>query len=146
MTDHLKETTLCTIFQQGLPANAMPPEVAQRLTQQVCVAAKTLLQPKPYRDWREEQRYLAWTFKQQGWKQRRIAEVLQVSPTTVGHWLKQARSGEQPTRRHRQLAEVPSLNTEKTRQLARIFAKLADESAVFPGLYPPMMPITMQSS
>jgi predicted transcriptional regulator len=146
MTEHLHETGLSLLFQQTLSSSAMPPEVAQRLTRQVCVAAKTLLQPKPYRNWREEQRYLARTFKQQGWKQRRIAEVLQVSPTTVGHWLKQARNGEPPARPPRQEVEVRSLSAEKVRQLAKLFAKLADESAAFPGPYPQTMPITMRSS
>jgi transposase len=55
----------------------------------------------PATDWREEQRFLAYEFKRQGWKQRRIAEVLTVSPSTVSQWLKRAKAGGQEALRNR---------------------------------------------
>jgi transposase len=47
----------------------------------------------PATDWREDQRFLAYEFKRHGWKQRRIAEVLAVSPSTISQWLKRAKEG-----------------------------------------------------
>ena len=55
----------------------------------------------PATDWREEQRFLAYEFKRHGWKQRRIAEVLDVSPSTVSHWLKRAKAGGHEALRNR---------------------------------------------
>jgi predicted transcriptional regulator len=39
-------------------------------------------------DWREARRYRAWELKQQGWKQKDIAQALGVSEAAVSQWLK----------------------------------------------------------
>jgi predicted transcriptional regulator len=57
-------------------------------------------------DWREEVRFLAYTFKHHGWTQRRIAEVLDVSPSTVSQWLKRAQTGGIEALRNREKQEV----------------------------------------
>jgi transposase len=41
-------------------------------------------------DWREARRLRAWELKQAGWKQRRIAEALGVTPGAVSQWIKKA--------------------------------------------------------
>jgi transposase len=44
-------------------------------------------------DWREWRRFRAWQLKQQGWRQRDIAEALAVSEETVSRWLARAHEG-----------------------------------------------------
>jgi transposase len=48
---------------------------------------------KQARDWRETRRLQAWKLKQKGWKQKDIAEALDVSNGAVSQWLKRAREG-----------------------------------------------------
>ncbi|MBI5760422.1 MAG: helix-turn-helix domain-containing protein, partial [Planctomycetales bacterium] len=43
-------------------------------------------------DWREVRRRRAWELKQQGWKQRDIAEALGVTEGAVSQWLSTARA------------------------------------------------------
>jgi transposase len=45
------------------------------------------------RDVREYRRLRAWELKQQGWKQKEIAEALGVTPGAVSQWVKRAREG-----------------------------------------------------
>ena len=44
-------------------------------------------------DWREERRKRAWALKEQGWRQKDIAEALGVSEGAVSQWLKRGREG-----------------------------------------------------
>jgi transposase len=44
-------------------------------------------------DWREGRRIIAWELKQEGWKQRDIAQALGVSAGAVSQWLKRGREG-----------------------------------------------------
>ncbi len=44
-------------------------------------------------DWREWRRLQSWRLKQQGWRQRDIAEALNVRQETVSRWLARARQG-----------------------------------------------------
>ena len=43
-------------------------------------------------DWRHWRRLQAWRLKQQGWRQRHIAEALNVTEVSVSHWMTIARS------------------------------------------------------
>lgn len=45
----------------------------------------------PKQDWREARCYRAWELKQQGWKQKDIAQALGVSEAAVSQWLKRRR-------------------------------------------------------
>lgn len=45
------------------------------------------------RDYREYRRLRAWELKQQGWKQKAIAEALGVTEGAVSQWLKRGRGG-----------------------------------------------------
>ncbi len=44
-------------------------------------------------DWREERRKRAWALKEQGWRQKDIAEALGGSEGAVSQWLKRGRAG-----------------------------------------------------
>jgi len=44
-------------------------------------------------DWREARRFRAFSLKQEGWKQKDIAEALGVSESAVSQWMKRAREG-----------------------------------------------------
>jgi transposase len=44
-------------------------------------------------DWREGRRLRAWELHEQGWQNKRIAEVLGVSKGAVSQWLKRGREG-----------------------------------------------------
>lgn len=81
---------------------------------------KATISNRPW-DWQEGRRFRAWELKQQGWKQRRIAEALGVTPGAVSQWLKRANdggikalcrrvaSGPQPRLTAEQRAQIPSL-------------------------------------
>src|SRR5271170_1669731 len=43
-------------------------------------------------DWREWRRFRALQLKEQGWRQRHIAEALGVTEDTVGRWIARART------------------------------------------------------
>tara|TARA_B100001013_G_scaffold21553_1_gene12068 strand:+ start:1095 stop:1577 length:483 start_codon:yes stop_codon:yes gene_type:complete len=45
------------------------------------------------KDWREGRRLRAWELKQQGWKQRAIAQALGVSEGAVSQWMRRADDG-----------------------------------------------------
>ena len=45
------------------------------------------------KDWRQWRRLRALQLKEQGWRQRAIAEALGVTEDTVGRWLARARVG-----------------------------------------------------
>ncbi len=47
----------------------------------------------PGKEWREWRRFRALQLKEQGWRQRDIAEALDVTEDTVGRWLARARMG-----------------------------------------------------
>ena len=47
----------------------------------------------PPKDWREGRRLRAWELKQQGWKQRAIAQALGVSEGAVSQWMRRADDG-----------------------------------------------------
>lgn len=51
---------------------------------------KRAKQPK---DWREARRLRAWELKEQGWKQKAIAEALGVSKAAVSEWMRRASEG-----------------------------------------------------
>ena len=51
-------------------------------------------------NWREGRRLRAWELKQQGWKQREIAEALAVSEGAVSQWMRRAREGGVESLRH----------------------------------------------
>ncbi len=51
-------------------------------------------------NWREGRRLRAWELKQQGWKQREIAEALGVSEGAVSQWMRRAREGGVESLRH----------------------------------------------
>jgi transposase len=53
------------------------------------------------KDWREWRRFQALRLKQQGWRQRRIAEALSVSEVSVSQWMARASSGGPETLRAR---------------------------------------------
>lgn len=60
-----------------------------------------------HQDGREELRLLAWQLKQHGWKQKRIAEVLEVSPGAVSRWVNRAaQSGTEALRVRRGVRQV----------------------------------------
>jgi transposase len=44
-------------------------------------------------DWREGRRLRAWQLKEQGWRQKDIAEALGVSEGAVSQWIKRGRDG-----------------------------------------------------
>ena len=72
-------------------------------------------------NWKEARRLQAWSLKQQGWSQRRIAEALGVSEGAVSQWMTRARDGGPTALYHRsppgaarrltgeQLARLPAL-------------------------------------
>ena len=43
-------------------------------------------------DWQEGRRFRAWTLKQQGWKQRAIAQALGVTESAVSQWIRRGRT------------------------------------------------------
>lgn len=47
--------------------------------------------PRTFSDWREARRFRAWTLKEQGWNQTRIAEALGVTSGAVSQWFKAVR-------------------------------------------------------
>jgi transposase len=71
--------------------------------------------------WKEARRLQAWSLKQHGWSQRRIAEALGVSEGAVSQWMTRARDGGPTALHHRsppgaarrltgeQLARLPAL-------------------------------------
>ncbi len=78
-----------------------------------------------FRDWREERRLLAWELKRHGWKQKRIAEVLEVSPGAVSRWLTLAKTkGHEALRVQSTKAPQIALSKEKLDCVGSILAKI----------------------
>ena len=78
-------------------------------------------------DWREERRKQAWKLKQQGWKQRDIAEALGVSDGAVSQWIKLANEeGEEALLAHPPKGVKPRLSVEHQAQIPALLAKGAE--------------------
>lgn len=76
------------------------------------------------RDWREARRLRAWELKQEGWKQKDIAEALGVSDGAVSQWLKQAREGGVGALRSNPApGPTPKLSDEQLEKLPGLLAK-----------------------
>lgn len=75
-------------------------------------------------DWREARRYRAWELKQQGWKQKEIAQALGVSESAVSQWLKCGREqGVVALKSHPGPGPEPKLATEQREQLYVLLAE-----------------------
>jgi transposase len=78
-------------------------------------------------DWREYRRLRAWELKQQGWKQKDIAEGLGVTPGAVSQWLQRAQvGGKEALRRRPAPGRVPRLSEEQRAKLPALLAKGAE--------------------
>jgi transposase len=78
-------------------------------------------------DWREVRRRRAWDLKQQGWKQRDIAEALGVTEGAVSQWLKRAREhGEEGLAARRAAGRPPRLTPAQRQQIPALLAKGAE--------------------
>jgi transposase len=75
-------------------------------------------------DWREERRKQAWKLKQQGWKQKEIAEALGVSEGAVSQWMKRGRQGgEEALKAHPSQGATPRLTAEQKAHIPELLAK-----------------------
>ncbi len=137
-TEKSVEKNLYNLFNNHLPQHKIPTEIMSNLKQQILFAVSEtiptspkknlLLGLRPYANLREEKRFLALTFKQQGWKQSRIAEVLEVNRCTVNRWLKRAQhSGQDALRNHRGTDPQSHLTPNKLKHLPALMARLATE-------------------
>lgn len=78
-------------------------------------------------DWREWRRRRAWALKQQGWKQKDIAEALGVTPGAVSQWFTRARVGGVEALRHRRASgRPPKLTPHQVRRLPDLLAPGAE--------------------
>ncbi len=78
-------------------------------------------------DWREWRRRRAWALKQQGWKQKDIAEALGVTPGAVSQWCTCARvGGIEALRRRRASGRPPKLTPQQIRHLPQLLAPGAE--------------------
>jgi transposase len=78
-------------------------------------------------DWREERRKQAWKLKQQGWKQKEIAEALGVSEGAVSQWVKLGKErGEEALNAHPPKGVKPRLRPEQKAQIPDLLAKGAE--------------------
>ena len=79
------------------------------------------------RDWREARRLRAWELKQQGWKQRRIAEALGVTPGAVSQWLTRVAEGGVAALRNRiRPGPTPRLAPEQRARIPEVLARGAE--------------------
>jgi transposase len=79
------------------------------------------------RSWSEGRRRQAWNLHQQGWKQRRIAQALDVSPAAVSQWLKQATTqGVEALRAHPPPGRPPKLTAAQLAHLPVLLARGAE--------------------
>ena len=84
-------------------------------------------------DWREWRRRRAWALKQQGWKQKDIAEALGVTPGAVSQWCTRARmGGVEALRRCRASGRPPKLTPQQVKHLPDLLA-LGAEAYGFRG-------------
>jgi transposase len=75
----------------------------------------------------EARRFRAWELKQQGWKQKDIAEALGVTPGAVSQWLKRAREqGVESLRRRVGSGPRPRLSAEQRARLPQLLAQGAE--------------------
>ncbi len=78
-------------------------------------------------DWREARRRQAWELKQQGWRQKEIAEALGVSEGAVSQWFKRvAQEGEEALARHPPPGPTPKLTEEQRQQIPQLLAQGAE--------------------
>ena len=78
-------------------------------------------------NWREARRFQAWELSQKGWKQKDIAEALDVSEGAVSQWLKIARAGGVEALRYRKGGgPKPRLTDEQIEQLPRLLGEGAE--------------------
>ena len=78
-------------------------------------------------DWREWRRRRAWALKQQGWKQKDIAEALGVTPGAVSQWCTRAHvGGVEALRRRRASGRPPKLMPQKLKHLPELLAPGAE--------------------
>jgi len=78
-------------------------------------------------DWREYRRLRAWELKQQGWKQKDIAEALGVTPGAVSQWIQRAQAGgPEALRRRPASGRAPRLSAEQRKKLPALLAKGAE--------------------
>jgi predicted transcriptional regulator len=78
-----------------------------------------------YLDWREERRLLAWQLKQHGWKQKRIAEVLEVSPGAVSRWVNRAaQNGADALRIHKRGVRQVHWTEERLNRIPGLMARV----------------------
>ncbi len=74
-------------------------------------------------DWRESRRLRAWKLKQQGWKQRDIAQALGVTEGAVRQWIRRSRhGGTKALRRHATPGSTPKLDAEQNLALLEILS------------------------
>jgi predicted transcriptional regulator len=84
------------------------------------------------RDWREERRLLAWELKRHGWKQKRIAEVLEVSPGAVSRWLNLAeKNGREALRVRSTKPRQSTFSKEKLDRVQGLLAKIEQQEYWF---------------
>jgi len=78
-------------------------------------------------DWREYRRLRAWELKQQGWKQKDIAEALGVTPGAVSQWMQRAQAGgKEALRRRLAPGRAPRLSAEQREKLPALLGKGAE--------------------
>ena len=79
------------------------------------------------KDWREVRRRRAWELKQQGWKQRDIAEALGVTEGAVSQWLKTARmEGVKGLAAREHSGRPPRLTAEQRRKIPELLTQGAE--------------------
>ncbi len=83
--------------------------------------------PERPTDYREYRRLRAWELKQQGWKQKAIAEALGVTEGAVSQWLKRGRAGGVAALRRRVAAgPTPRLSAEQRAHLPKLLERGAE--------------------
>ncbi len=75
-------------------------------------------------DWREGRRLRAWELKEQGWKQRQIADALGVTKGAVSQWMKRGREGGvEGLKRSIATGAPPRLSEEERARLPELLAQ-----------------------
>src|SRR5215470_3619753 len=78
-------------------------------------------------DWREARRRQAWELKQQGWKQKDIAQALGVSEGAVSQWFSRVeKEGETALASHPPPGPTPKLSEEQRQQIPQLLAQGAE--------------------
>jgi transposase len=82
---------------------------------------------KEPKDWREARRVRGWELKQQGWKQKDIAEALGVSKGAVSQWFKKAKQeGVEGLQKRTGGGPTPRLSVEQVNQLPALLSQGAE--------------------